>query len=248
MGIQSYSSVAAANTSLFPEGMAPSMVNDSARQVQADIRTWYDDAQWINRGDSGISRNANAVFKITGDVTTHYLANRRIKLYDATTLYGAVISSTYSAPDTTITVVTDSGNLTASLTAVALAALTPTSPSVAGPSLPFTMGFTGFSANPTGSTSRYQLIGKLCFINIYMVNGTSNSVNFTVTGLPFAASSNMVAMIYPCYVVDNGLPLLGIAGLSAGGTTLTFGVAASTGTFTNSGTKYAYINFCYEIA
>ncbi|WP_119461856.1 hypothetical protein [Rhodospirillaceae bacterium SYSU D60014] len=38
-GIKDYSPVPASNTALFPEGMAPSAVNDGMRQVQADIRT-----------------------------------------------------------------------------------------------------------------------------------------------------------------------------------------------------------------
>ncbi len=135
MGLKSYTSVAASNTSLFPEGMAPSMVNDSARQVQADIRSWYLDAQWIDRGDPGISRASASSFKITGDVTGEYLAGRRLKLYDATTLYGVISSSSYSAPDTTINVTTDSGNLTTSLTSVGVGILTPTNKSF--PSMDF---------------------------------------------------------------------------------------------------------------
>jgi len=122
MGIKSYSSVSAANVSLFPEGMAPSMVNDSARQVQADIRSWYIDSEWVDRGDPGISRASAVTFKITGDVTGVYQAERRLKLYDATTLYATIISATYSAPDTTITVVNDSGALTASLSSVGVRA------------------------------------------------------------------------------------------------------------------------------
>lgn len=38
MGIIDYSTTASSNTSLFPENMAPSAVNNGARQVQADIR------------------------------------------------------------------------------------------------------------------------------------------------------------------------------------------------------------------
>src|SRR5690606_26122266 len=37
-GIKDYSPIPASNTALFPEGMAPSAVNDGMRQVQADIR------------------------------------------------------------------------------------------------------------------------------------------------------------------------------------------------------------------
>lgn len=128
-GIKDYSTTAASNTALFPEGMAPSAVNDNMRQVQADIRSWYQDAEWVNWGDS-VSRNSATVFKIATDVTARYTVNRRIKLNDASTLYGTIVASSYSAPDTSITVTTDSGSLTASLSSVALSIITPTSVSI----------------------------------------------------------------------------------------------------------------------
>jgi cytoskeletal protein CcmA (bactofilin family) len=134
MAIKSWSTTAASNNSAspngFPEGMAPSGVNDSARQVMADVRSWYQDAEWIDWGDSGISRASASTFKITGDVTSRYLANRRIRCNDASTLYGLITASSYSAPDTTVTVALDSGNLTTSLTAVAIGILSPTNRSI----------------------------------------------------------------------------------------------------------------------
>lgn len=145
MGIKSYSTTPASNTSLFPENMAPSSVNDSARQVQADVRAWYENAQWTDLGDSP-SRASASTFKITGDVTTTYEVNRRIKCYDASTLYGTISSSSYSNPDTTIGVTLDSGSLTASLTSVAVSILTPTNQSL--PESLSNLGLTGtFSAS-----------------------------------------------------------------------------------------------------
>ena len=126
MSIKSYTSVAASNTSLFPENMAMSALNDGMRTVQADVRSWYVDAEWIDRGDPGVSRASNASFKITGDVTGVYHTGRRLKFYDASTLYGVIASSSYSAPDTTINVTTDSGNLSTSLTSVAVGILSAT--------------------------------------------------------------------------------------------------------------------------
>lgn len=128
-GIKDYSTTPGSNTALFPENMNPSAVNDNMRQVQADIRSWYEDAQWTNWGDTP-SRAAASEFKITGDVTTRYTVNRRIKCSDAATLYGTITASTYSNPDTTVTVELDTGSLTASLTAVSLAILTPDNQSI----------------------------------------------------------------------------------------------------------------------
>jgi len=166
-GIQSYSNVAASNISLFPEGMAPSAVNDGMRQVQADIRAWYTDAEWVNWGDTP-SRASNTTFKIAADVTSRYTAHRRLKCYDATTLYATVTASSYSAPDTTVTVVTDSGSLSSSLSSVALAALTPTSVSV-----PSTIGRKGADIASATTTDIGAATGD--FVD---VTGTT-----TITGL-----------------------------------------------------------------
>jgi hypothetical protein len=128
MGIQSYTSVAASNT-LFPENMLPSAVNDNMRTVQADLKTWYADSEW-QRQEEAPSRASATTFKITGDVTTKYLVNRKVRVNDASTYYGTVTASSYGAPDTTVTVELESGSLTASLTAVAIAALAPTNLSI----------------------------------------------------------------------------------------------------------------------
>jgi hypothetical protein len=136
-GIQSYTSVAASNVALFPEGMPPSSVNDSMRQVQKDIRDWYVDAEWVNWGDTP-SRASATTFKIATDVTTRYPVHTRLKCYDASTIYSTVTAATYSAPDTTITVVNDSGSLTSSLSSVARAII-----SSSNISIPSTIGRKG---------------------------------------------------------------------------------------------------------
>ncbi len=154
MPIKNWSTTAASNNSSppngAPEGMAPSTVNDIFRQQMADHRTQWQEAEWFDWGDAGISRASVSTFKITGDVTTRYLANRRIKCYDTTTLYGTVTTSSYSAPDTTVTVSLDSGSLSASLTSIAIAILSPTSRSI--PSTLYD------ESNPIKDTSNNELL------------------------------------------------------------------------------------------
>lgn len=129
-GVKDYSTTAASNTALFPENMAPSLVNDSARQIQADVRSWYEDMEWRDWGHT-VTRTGNTTFTIGADVTSIYVANRPIRCTDSSTLYGYVASSSFSSPNTTVTVTLDSGNLSASLTAVALG-LTPSTQSIPG--------------------------------------------------------------------------------------------------------------------
>lgn len=117
-GIKDYSTVASNNTSLFPEGMSPSSVNDSARQVQADIRTWYNTAEWQDLGNIPTYVSTTS-FSVTGDQTAFYLVGRRIRISDSSTLYGTISVSAYTSL-TTVTVVLDSGSISASITAVAV--------------------------------------------------------------------------------------------------------------------------------
>lgn len=133
MPIKNWSTTPASNQSTppfgWPEGQAPSTVNDCARQMMADIRSNFQDLEWFDWGDTP-SRASATTFKVVTDVTARYLANRRIKVFDASTLYGTITASSYSAPDTTITVSLDSGSLTASMTSHSLAILTPTNRSI----------------------------------------------------------------------------------------------------------------------
>lgn len=103
----------------FPELMNPADLNNSSREVMAAVRRWYEDPAWINFGDT-VTRTGATTFTITGNVTARYAAGLRIRCTDSSTLYGVIASSSYSAPNTTVTVTLDSGSLSTSLSAVAL--------------------------------------------------------------------------------------------------------------------------------
>ena len=107
------------NTENFPEGMAPSAVNDSARDLEAAIRGFYEDIEWRDMGHTP-TRTGNTTFTIAADVTASYITGRRIRCADSSTIYGTIVTSSYSAPNTTVTIMEGTGNLSASLTAVAL--------------------------------------------------------------------------------------------------------------------------------
>lgn len=126
--IKDWSTTAANNNSAspdgFPEGMAPSGVNNSAREVMAAVRTQHEAGGWNDLGHTPTFATTTT-FTIATDVTAQYAVNRRIKCTDATTLYGYISASSYGAPNTTVTVVLDSGVLSGSLSAVALSNLSP---------------------------------------------------------------------------------------------------------------------------
>lgn len=123
MALKNWSTTANSNSSVdsinFAENQAPSTVNDSARNLMADVRSWYEGAEWRDWGHT-VTYASATTFTISGDKTAIYVANRPIRCTDSSTLYGKVSSSSYGAPNTTVTVSLDSGSLSASLTAVAL--------------------------------------------------------------------------------------------------------------------------------
>ncbi|MEB2554040.1 tail fiber domain-containing protein [Burkholderia cenocepacia] len=97
------------------EGQAPSTVNDSARQMMADVAVWYQNPEWLNYGLTP-TYVSSAQFTVTGNQTTIYSVGRRVRAtVTAGTIYGSISVSTYTSL-TTVTVSWDSGALDSGLT------------------------------------------------------------------------------------------------------------------------------------
>ena len=120
-GIKDYSSTASNNTSVgginIGEGMLPSNINNAIRAQLADIREWYNDAQWVIYGDGDGSHTfayaSGTSFTVAGsNVTAFYHAGRRVKAVGSSTgtIVGTISSSSFSS-DTTVNVTWDSGSL-----------------------------------------------------------------------------------------------------------------------------------------
>ena len=126
--ISTWSTTAASNNSTapdgWPEGMPPSGVNNSAREMMAQIRDVWNDKDWFIIGDQDGSTtftysSGTAVTVSATDVTTVYHANRRVKVVGSNTgtIYGFIASSSFST-NTTINFTFDSGSISASDAAV----------------------------------------------------------------------------------------------------------------------------------
>lgn len=131
--ISTWSTTAASNNMAtpdgWPEGQAPSTVNDCARAMMAGIRTWYESAQWINYGYTHTYASSTS-FTIAGtDYTTTYTVGRRIKAVGSSTgtIYGTITISTFATSTTTITIVWDSGSLSSETLTISLGIITSTS-------------------------------------------------------------------------------------------------------------------------
>jgi len=121
--VGSWSTTASSNNATppdgWPEGQAPSTVNDCAREMMAAIRTYLNDAQFLDINVTP-TQTTSTTFTVTGDQTSAIHAGRRLKLFDYSTLYATVTSSTFTA-NTRVTAIFDgSTSATSSLSSFAL--------------------------------------------------------------------------------------------------------------------------------
>jgi len=149
--IGKYDTTAANNTATstgsvsVAEGMLPSNINNAFRDLMADIRQFYNSAEWIEYGDGAGTYTpayaSSTSFTIAGvDVTSAYHVGRRVKVVASTpgTIYGSITATSFST-NTTVTVAWDSGSLAnESITSVHIGAISATNTS-----LPETTAITG---------------------------------------------------------------------------------------------------------
>ncbi len=207
--IKDWSNTAASNNSAapdgFPEGMNPSDVNNAAREVMAAVRRQHEDSAWIDLGDSPTQTSATQ-FTISGDVTTAYAVGRRIRCTDASTLYGEITASSYSNPDTTVTVSLDSGSLSVSLSAVALSVITS-------------------EANGGAASGDVTVSGDLSVTGAATVSGA-----FTSLGIDDNATSEMLQIADHIFTLGSGLNDMALVrGLSTSNLTISGGTAGNSG-------------------
>jgi len=119
------------------EGMLPSNINNAFRDIMADIRQFYNSAEWIEYGDGAGTYTpayaSSTSFTIAGvNVTSAYHVGRRVKLVASTpgTIYGSITATAFST-NTTVTVAWDSGSLSnESITSVHLGVISATNTSM----------------------------------------------------------------------------------------------------------------------
>ena len=120
MPVSSFSTVASDNGNRLPSGtaienMSPSQINDGIRALMQCVREWYNEGEWIEYGSgNGVvtyTRTGNNSLSIPANVVTQFHANRRVKILDGSgnTLYGRVTTSTFSSPNTNLTLEFDGG-------------------------------------------------------------------------------------------------------------------------------------------
>lgn len=201
---------------------------------------------WLSPGETWTYASAST-FTVSGNQTAKYSKGTRLKFTQTTVKYAVVVASSYSAPNTTVTIAVNTDYT------IANAAITsPYYSYQAGPQgypgwFAYTPTWTGFSADPAYAVApRFSIIGRQCrTVAIASANGTSNSTSMTMT-LPAVAAQSLA------YIggrgVDNGAILTSPALLAtgAGSATGTWTTWAS-GVWTASGAKSVNWDLSYEI-
>jgi hypothetical protein len=191
-----------------------------------------------------------STFTITGDYTTTFVKGTKLKFTNSTLKYFIVISSTYGAPSTTVTVMvnTDYVIASAAITGVYIGRGDPVSfPSMFSYSP--TVG--GFSANPTSAAYTITVSGGLATVSSHPgAAGTSNATSYTLT-TPIAAKTltNGVWTTATTYAEDNGAALTtpGYASIGTAASTINIYKSINSPNWTNANSKRAYFTLTYPI-
>ncbi len=116
---------ASAGSINWAEGQPPSTVNDSARQMMADVAAWFAGPEWLNYGQTPTYVSATQ-FTLAGNQASIYTVGRRVRAtVSAGTIYGTITASAYTSL-TTVTVAWDSGSLDSGVSEVDVGIMDPT--------------------------------------------------------------------------------------------------------------------------
>ena len=128
MAVKDWSTTAGNNTTPgdvnFAEGQLPSTLNNSMRQVLADLRVDLEDGGWFNYGHTTTYASATTFTIASTNVTSVYTVGRRIRAVGSSTgtIYGVITASAFST-NTTVTVSWDSGSLSSETLAISVSKL-----------------------------------------------------------------------------------------------------------------------------
>lgn len=180
MKVGLWSTTAGSNNSAtpdgWPEGQAPSTLNDCAREMMAAIKTAIQDIDYFDHGFSPTYINANS-FSVPGNQTDRLLGGRQLKLFDAATIYRAISTASYT---TVTTVQLASGSaVTASLSSFAVSIINPAHsilPSVVSKAT------AKFTTSSTGANSTYTY-------NVASISRSATAVYRVTFATPFGTTT-----------------------------------------------------------
>ncbi len=202
---------------------------------------------WVDDTAQTWTYASATTFTVATDLTAQFKVGTRLKLTQTTVKYFVVVASSYSAPNTTVTI-TGGTDYTFANAAVTLNYHSyMVNPQGYPGSFTYAPTLVGWSATPTTQFARFSVVGNICTLFVG-ANGTSNSATTTATA-PIAKNSGAGgnAPFCPVTVKDSGTYATGRCYFSST-TVITFGPSATSDAWTASGTKDIYATpIAYEI-
>ena len=231
------------------------IVTDDPSGTPADGYTTISDiagaADWQLVSDTW-TRTGNHTFTVSGDVTATYAPGVKVRYKDGGAFeYGVICTSSYSAPDTTVTLITNADYTMAAAT-ITDAAISRTAFPVGWPGwFNWAPTFTGFSSSPLGGIYRWRANGRELKTEIRQPSaGTSNDTVFTMTAPCAAVTITNMSWRGFATVADNGATLTATGSLviSSGSSAIAAYTSASPASaWTASSTKrIVYGELSYE--
>lgn len=219
-------------------------------RMGASLPEWISDDGWIPRSETW-TRLSNTTFRVSSNQTAIFTPGTKIKVTQTSTKYFYVVSSSYSSPNTTVTITGGSDySLTASPTERWISY-------VANPQgfphwFNWTPTITGYSTPPSGGVYRFRINGRTVFCVIREPNnGISNATTLTISVPVAPINITNLLWLYPAAMTDNGASMTTYGRAVVAGTSseIVFGInPAVPGGFTASeGKRVAACDIWYEI-
>lgn len=153
----------------WPEGQAPSTVNDCAREMMAAVRTYAQGAEFFDHGMSP-TFVSTTTFTVPGDQSSFLATGKRLKLFDATTIFRTV--STVSASSNTNVILKTGTNITVSLSSFAIGIL-----SNANSGVPDNLSLDTITIATSGVANYFTASALVC-TTLNIVSGCANSGSY----------------------------------------------------------------------
>jgi hypothetical protein len=229
---------------------------DIIRAIHSDVVDWITNAKlnggWYSLTNDTFTYASASTFTVDGDWTDIFQCGIKLRCLNTTQKYFYVVSAAYSAPNTTVTVTGGSDYTLASATISDLAITGCETPRGFPGVFNWTPVYTGFSADPTATVSRFWIIGKNCYFEHNEgTDGTSNADTFRIT-IPIVAATlaNPPWGGMCAYAVDNTVALTTPArwAIASAGTYIGISKDAASALWTTSGGKRARVSGWYAIA
>lgn len=187
-------------------------------------------------------------FTVAGDVRSKYPVGTQIKLTQTTVKYFYVVATSYSSPNTTVTITGGSDYSLANATIIDNWLSYMVTPQGFPSAFSWSPVCTGFSSAPSWAAT-FSISGGTCFCVAYpTAPGTSNAPTYTMT-IPVAHRTGIITQGLISSFANGGVMASnpGMFIIGDGASSMNLYTNSAQGVWSPTGSKYAYLSFIYPV-